>query len=190
MVAFNHSNQKSGRLLELRFLQRESQHRQGSQQRVIEDREAWLISQVTGIDDESLLDRLVKAGFRSDNIMALPLLPIAMTAWASGSITPEERRYARQALVTSELHENGEAIQKFLEWLQKKPGESLWELWEDFIRATSCHRNPADFRLQGLSVCQTAQKVAVVSGGFLGFGNISLAEQAILDRTRRVYGLD
>lgn len=190
MVALNKSYKNFRRLLELRIAQSESTPPERFQQKDTDSREALLLAEATGIDERELLDRLIRSGFHSDNIEALHLLPIAVTAWASGSVTSEERKIARLAVFSTGLSENPEPTWLFLEWIRNRPSQSLWNLWRDYMDAKSQFPLTPRFRLQALTVYRAAKQVAYASGGLWGFGTISWAEQAVLDRMRTAYGLD
>ncbi len=140
------------------------------------------LAEYTGITDQDLLDRLMQHGFRAETVEALTLLPVAMAAWASGSVTAEERRTAELAIADSDICTNVEAIEKYRSWLQRRPAPELWQLWHDFTVSRVGVLGSTWFANRGRSVLASAKRVAAASGGMFGFGWVSPAEHQVLRR--------
>jgi len=137
MVTFNSPSRRTARLFELKFVHSESHLRNHFRQRLDEEQALEALSAEAGIDDEALLRRLRQFGLNGETVAALPFFPIAMVAWASGSVTAAELYHAEQAALFSELTGKGKAIEQFQHWLVEKPSEQWWMLWEDYVRAAS-----------------------------------------------------
>ena len=141
----------------------------------------------TGFEDAELLDHLLTGGFQSSTLSALALLPALFVAWADGSVTNKERQAVLSAALNRGLDHQPNAMQMVRSWLENRPPESLWILWKEY--AEGLH----EFLPEGVSdlllreIVRTATKVAEASGGALGFGKISAAEQDILDKISHMY---
>ena len=59
-------------------------------------RREQLIS-LSGISDQSLLDKLVAAGLDAGSLAALGLVPLLQVAWADGKVQPQEREALLEA---------------------------------------------------------------------------------------------
>lgn len=198
MVTFNGPSRRTVRLFELKFVHSESHLRNHFRQRLDEEQALQQLSAETGIEDEALLRRLRQFGLNGETVAALRFFPIAMVAWASGSVTAAELYHAEQAALFSELTGKGKAIEQFQRWLVEKPSEQWWSLWEDYVRAAS--GTVADARSlevgslevgslesEGHAIFELAQRIALASGGIFGYGTICAAEQQVLDRIEQAY---
>jgi hypothetical protein len=189
MVAFDRPTQKTSRRFELKFVHGESLLLKHFRSRIEEERELQNMANATGIEDKELLRRMRNLGLDSESVVAMKFFPIAMVAWASGTVTEAERQNAEQAILSSDLIGNGKAIEQFRLWLVEKPCEQWWPLWEEYVQATST-AVVADLPMsKGKRIWQLAQRVAVASGGVWGFGAICAAEQRILKRIKQTYAL-
>ncbi|MGB7328956.1 MAG: hypothetical protein WBD31_29015 [Rubripirellula sp.] len=148
------------------------------------------LRQAAGIDDGELLDRLVDAGFTSDTVPALQLAPIALIAWASDSVSDEESQAAVWSIYENRLFSHPAAASRVQSWIDVRPDESLWGLWQDYTECRLQSLPSVVRQLVGKQLLQQASDVALASGGFLGVGKICAAEQAILDTIRSVYRLE
>ena len=52
---------------------------------------------VIQVQDDGLIDHLLALGLRPETVLAVTLIPLAMVAWADGSIEPREREAILQA---------------------------------------------------------------------------------------------
>lgn len=193
MVTFNGPSRRTARLFELKFVHSESHLRNHFRQRLDEEQALEELSAETGIEDEALLRRLRQFGLNGETVAALRFFPIAMVAWASGSVTAAELYHAEQAALFSELTGKGKAIEQFQRWLVEKPSEQWWSLWEDYVRAVSgaisdSHSPKAgSLESEGHAIFELAQRIALASGGIFGYGTICAAEQQVLDRIEQAY---
>lgn len=143
----------------------------------------------SGIDDESLLEDLIKLGIRPDGLMLLSVVPLVAVAWVDGSMQPAERT-AILRVAESRGIVHGTAPYELLEyWLEFRPGDALLEAWEGFVKITIAkwdHAKAEKFRAQvgGLS-----RMVAEAHGGFMGIGATSSAEAALIARIESAFDL-
>lgn len=178
---------KIRRLIELQLAQPESVVYERYRRLYLADYDRRKLKQYTGIENSELIHRLYLAGFRSENVMALNTFPVVMTAWATGTVTIDERRAAEAIVFEPDMIANGPAIEMFRHWLQEKPPTEWWVLWEEFTHARSTVLAPRRVKELKRAVMIACRKVALASGGIWGLGKISPAEQRVLNRTSRFF---
>ncbi|PAY18305.1 hypothetical protein CKO51_16960 [Rhodopirellula sp. SM50] len=139
------------------------------------------LTKATGVRDEQVANHLIEAGFDASNIAAMTLTPIVFVAWASGSVTPEERKGVMSAALRRGVSSNPLAFRLLEQWLQRRPPREMWHLWKEY--AAAVHQDlPADSanKLRA-RLLEQAKEVAMASGGVLGVEKICPAEQRVLD---------
>ncbi len=139
------------------------------------------------IKNPQIVSDLYDAGFRAENADAIDLIPIAFTAWASGSVTEDERQTVTAALTQFEVVENPVALKLFTSWLDTRPNNKLMTLWEDAMRAKREVLSDEVWSELGSRLLLNCRAVAMASGGILGFGKICEAEQAVLDQVSDLF---
>ncbi len=141
------------------------------------------------IDDDDVLNRLVDAGFTPATLPALQLAPIAFVAWASNSVSDEERRAAVSSIYEARLYEFPAAMCQAQSWLDIRPDQALWDLWVAFTEARLKRTPRAMQNMLGDQLLRQAKAVARASGGFMGLGRICAAEQVVLDGIGNVFDI-
>lgn len=139
------------------------------------------LTRATGLHDEELASHLLDVGIDASNVAALTLSPIVFIAWASGTVSPEERQGVMSAALRRGVSSNPLAFRLLEQWLQTRPPRELWTLWKEY--ATALYEALPDatatkLRERLLTQCR---EVAMASGGVLGVGKICPAEQRVLD---------
>ncbi len=177
------------RIIEMKFAHSELVQLRDNFSELQEHHALQRMREATGIEDMALLRRLRNAGFHTDNIHALTWLPIALVAWASQGVSDDEVRTARLVNLYAFASGSSDSMQLFNSWLSSKPSQALVELWEDYVRSQNGIFDESWRELTGKAVLDAAEKVARASGGFLGIGQISAAEQRVLTKIAEVYGL-
>jgi len=143
----------------------------------------------TQIEEPELICRLLEAGFQSENLSALELVPIAFVAWASGSITNHERKVVMSSLDEFGLPINQASNDQFRSWLDTRPDRELFLLWKDYVTAKLRAVSSEVGHAIGIRLLKKSTEVAMASGGLLGFGTVCESEQAVLDEITDVFGL-
>jgi len=151
--------------------------------------EKHAIVQATQLEDPELLSRLMEVGFRSETLSALELVPIAFVAWASGSVTDQERKVVMSSLEDFGLLVNETSNDRFQGWLKTRPDRELFLLWKDYITAKLSLVSSEFRKAIGIRLLKQASEVSMASGGLLGFGTICDSEQLILDEISEAFGL-
>lgn len=178
---------KARRLVELQLAQPELVTFERYRRIYFADYDRRKLREYTGINNSELIYRLHLAGFRSENINALNTFPVVMTAWATGTVTVDEKRAAEAIVFEPDMIANGPAIEMFRHWLQEQPPSEWWALWEEFTQARAAILAPRRLKELRRAVMIACRKVALASGGIWGLGKISPAEQRVLVRTQRVF---
>jgi hypothetical protein len=186
MIRRNTQEEKSLRLFELHFLKQELRDIEQYRKRCIDQEERTRLRRSAQIHSRALEDRLHREGFRGETVMALEWFPVAKAAWASGSVTHQEKQEVQLVLGELGLGDSREASQLLDDWLRKEPPDALWGLWEQFTMARSRAIDPGEFQERAQKIHQACFRVASASGGILGMGRISVAEHRVLRRVKGV----
>src|SRR5688572_23055335 len=88
---------------------------------------------VIQIQDEGLVDHLLELGLGPETILAVTLVPLAMVAWADGSIEPAERKAILQAASEKGVVPGSVAGQMLEAWLKEPLGSELVDAWKQYI---------------------------------------------------------
>lgn len=186
MIRRNTHEEKSLRLFELHFIKQELKDLEQYRRRCIDQEERARIRRAAQIHSRILEDRLYREGFRGETVMALEWFPVAKAAWASGSVTYQEKQEVQLVLGELGLRDSREASELLDDWLKKEPSDALWGLWEQFTLARSRSIEASEFQDRAQRIHQACFRVASASGGILGMGRISAAEQRVLNRVKGV----
>jgi hypothetical protein len=181
---------KPSKATEMKLVIREIALREEFSRRLVEENELRCLADVARITDGKLLERLRDAGFCPETLPAFALLPITWAAWASGDVTDREWKLAAEAVFSSELSGNKDAMDLFRSWLDGRPSKALWQLWQDYTRKRLESFSDVERVKAGVELLQLATRVAMASGGFLGFRKTCGGEQKVLDQIKCVYGFD
>lgn len=189
MIAMDSYNRKRQRLEWLHL----ARHEQGLQSRLRQRRDSAEAERelriASKIGDGQLIRRLVSAGIRRDTLAGLARMPLALVAWASGSVTWAEHRLVLLQLAGGQppVHFRSRAMVQ--SWLEQRPPRELSDLAWDYALARTGVMHPRWRVTFGERLLDEARQVAAASGGLLGVGAVCLEEQRVLDRIRATYGL-
>lgn len=187
MIAMNSFTRKIHRLEDLHCLKIERELRQQLLLKMSMEQTKQELAEAAHTDDARLIELLLQAGFTAETLPALSLAPIALVAWGSGYVTAEERAVAMQAIFESEISGNQAAIAKFESWLETRPAPNLFYLWANITTDRLARVQPDDLHADAIRISRLAKRVALASGGFMGFGMICSGEQVVIDRLRNVF---
>lgn len=190
MIATNNSTRRIQRVIDFRCYQSELIVRDRFRKDMQCNQEKARLSRVTSIEDDDLLERMLRMGIHADNVTALQKFPVAMAAWASGSVTSREAQAAFQETYTFEVSGSNSEINLFISWLIDKPSTEMWKIWQDFVRVRTQIVGLRHTQTIGRSIYRMAEKVAMESGGLWGYATVCRAEQEVLERINRCYLLE
>jgi len=134
----------------------------------------------TGITDPQVLERLIALQVRGETMTAFWLYPLVEVAWADGKLDARERDAILEAAVGAGM-ERGSAGYEMLESVMADgPTEARRKVWFAYARDLAGRLDAAERRRVREDLVGRARKVAEASGGILGIGRVSAAEQRIL----------
>lgn len=152
--------------------------------RIRERREA--LREVAPNADDALIDHLIALGLGPETVLALTLVPLAVVAWADGTIDQRERAALLKVAEERGVAPGSPARQLLESWLERRPGPALLEAWKRYARGiwgTLDEAQRGDMRERMLGL---ARSIAEAAGGFLGLGSrVSPAERAVLEELER-----
>jgi len=169
-----------------RKMETEKLEKMRKEQKLVDTKKA--LQAVSGIDDNTLLDKLVELRISPDTFAALSLTPLVEIAWADGKMEKKEREAVLLAADRSGLEKGSPAHQLLDSWLHERPGQDLLATWKEYIRSLTS--NLADQEAKGLklAILAKARSVAESAGGFLGMGSkICAEEQQVLDDLEKAF---
>ena len=145
------------------------------------------LAKSAGLQDEDVVQHLLDAGIDASNVAALTLTPLIFVAWASGTVTTEQRRGVISVALRRGVNSNPTAFQLLEQWLHRPPRRELWNTWVEY--AIAVHQRLPNATAEKLKdrLLNQAKQVAMASGGFLGIGTISAAEQRVIDEIKSVF---
>jgi hypothetical protein len=141
------------------------------------------LTEVSGITNDGVLQRLIELNVRPEVLASLALIPLIEVAWADGNIDLAEEKAVLAAAAESFISKDSPDFGLLKGWMKHKPDPKLMDAWMVYIKGlceklTAHQKNALRKDLVG-----HARDVATATGGFLGLGSkISKAEQDILDK--------
>jgi hypothetical protein len=139
------------------------------------------LREVSGIEDESVLDALAELGITRETLAAVALAPLVEVAWADRRIDDTER-----GTVLARAHakgvETGTPAYELLErWLSQPPPDTLFAGWTRYVRALSVSLLPEKAAELKRELMSFAREVGLASGGPMNVGKITPQQQRVLD---------
>lgn len=144
------------------------------------------LTKATGVHDDTIGRNLMDAGIDASNVAALTLTPMVFVAWASGTVSPEERQSVISEALRRGINSNPLAFRLLEQWLQRRPPRELWQIWKEYAAVLHHSLPPATAEKLRTRLLAQAEEVAKASGGVLGIGKICSAEQRVLDEIEAV----
>jgi len=139
------------------------------------------------VEDEGLIDHLLELGLGPETVLAVTLVPLAMVAWADGSMQPKEREAILRAAAEKGITPGSIAQQVLDSWLTQPPSPKLIEAWKLYIRTIWPSLTPHEHEEVRQAGLERARGVAEAAGGFLGLGSgVTAKERAVLDELAQV----
>jgi hypothetical protein len=155
-----------------------------SQQQIDAQRKA--LAKAIGADHQEMIDDLIDAGFDESNFDAIQLVPCVAVAWADGFVLPGEIEALRQASEAFGIAPGSPADAVCQGWLRRRPDESLFHVWAEFVRTMATWQTPFLRRAMAREIAEQAESVAKAAGGFFGIATVSQGERQVLARIEAV----
>jgi hypothetical protein len=145
------------------------------------------LAKVIGITNEAIIDRLIALGIRPEIVSALAIVPLVEVAWADGTLDAKERQAVLDRAEKSGIAPGTADHDLLQSWLDKKPEPRLLTAWTEMVRGLSERMPPEELASLKAGLVERAKAVARASGGFLGMGAVSVAEQNAIDRLESAF---
>jgi hypothetical protein len=149
-------------------------------------RREQLIS-ISGIHDQSLLDKLVTAGLDAGSLAALGLIPLLQVAWADGKVQPQEREALLEAAKRVNLEPGSAGHELLTGWFDREPEPELFEVWKEYVRALRAAMTDETFREVRTVILDRARTVARAAGGVLGVGSVLGSEHDVIKQLEAAF---
>ncbi len=149
--------------------------------RAKEKHEQSELSEFFGVEDEEILDELIKLGYSRDTVLLLFLVPAIHVAWIDGSVTSEERAALMELARRHGKAPGSSAEAMLMDWLSNQPSDDFFNKNLSLMRDVLRTRPPGVRAMRQQSLADYCKIVANASGGFLGFGRISRAQEELIE---------
>jgi len=146
------------------------------------------LKQLTGIQDESVIDTLVALNVNRDTLAAFGLYPLVEVAWADGAVDDRERAAFLEAAAEHGLHAGTPGHEALRQFLKETPREDARKAWFAWAAELNERLGAEERKKVREALLARARKVAEATGGILGLGSrVSPAEQRVLDRIEQAF---
>lgn len=150
---------------------RELKHKEAS-------REA--LATASGISNQAILDALLHLGIRPEVIGALSVVPLVEVAWADGTLDAKEKQAILERAEKSGITAGSIEHDLLRSWLDHKPEPKLLTAWTHMVQGMCEQLTGEQMTTLRTSLVERARAVAKASGGFLGVGSVSTAEEDMI----------
>ena len=140
------------------------------------------LESVTGIHDQESIRDLEALGFTPQTIVLLPMIPVLQVAWAEGGISTAEREMIVALARSRGIAPGTDADHQLHEWLESRPSDATFTKAGRLVSAILDHPEGAELQVTADDLIKYCEQIAHASGGILGFGSVSAAEKAALQR--------
>jgi len=146
------------------------------------------LKQLTGIQDDTIIDTLISLHVDRDTLAAFGLYPLVEVAWADGEVDDRERQAFLKAAAEHGLAADSPGHKALREFLKECPREEARKAWFAWARQLNARLSAAERRELREGLVRRARAVAEASGGILGLGRrVSAAEQKVLDKIEAAF---
>jgi hypothetical protein len=146
---------------------------------------AAALAQTLQVENPDLLRRVMDLGVRQGTGAALLLAPLVQVAWAEGKVTDKERETVLRLAATRGVAKGSPSEALLLEWLAKRPSDTLFQTAIEVIKAGLSRLTPAEREERVAGFVRACTEVSEASGGIakaLGVGSgVSSEEKSVLD---------
>jgi hypothetical protein len=187
----HHGKQTLGdrvRTLEDEFFRREDE-RLTQRLRELKHREASreALATASGISNQAILDALLNLGIRPEIIGALSVVPLAEVAWADGTLDAREKRAILDRAEKSGIAPGAIDHDLLRSWLDHKPEPKLLTAWTHLIQGMCEQLTDEQVTALRTGLVERARAIAKASGGLLGVGSVSTAEEDMIRRLESAF---
>lgn len=146
------------------------------------------LARMCGVADERILDELLDQGVSGESLTALILVPLIAVAWADRVVSEEEAEQILRAADEFGIADGTPAHALLSNWLAERPDDGLLDAWSAYVSELGGCFKAEDREAFARVVMRQAEGVAEATGGLLGFGaKTSAEEKQVLDRLARAF---
>ncbi|MGE0133163.1 MAG: hypothetical protein AB7U82_34230 [Blastocatellales bacterium] len=139
------------------------------------------MSEVTGINDQEVLEALQDLGFTAETIQLLHVVPLVEVAWTEGGVADRERAMIYKVAQSRGVQPGSAAYEQLSKWLENKPSERFFEASLQAIRVVLDLLPEASREASREDLIAYCNQIATaVSSGILGPGRILDEERALI----------
>ena len=170
------------------FALQDAKHRHALvQKETMKVRKATL-SEVSGISDDAVLERLIALEIGPDTLTALTLIPLIEVAWADGDVDANERNAILEAASAAGVSKDSTSAQLLESWLVQRPTPDVLIAWKEYVTSLLETLSTPEKQALKQDLLGRARAVAQAAGGFMGIGNkISKSELAVLEEMEGLF---
>jgi len=144
------------------------------------------LREVSGIEDEAVLERLVELGVGAETVAALSLVPLVEVAWADGRLDRREKDAVLDAAREAGIDQSHPCHDLLAAWLAQRPEPRMLEAWSTYVEGLAPQLGPEGMAQLRERLLRRARGVAEAAGRLLGLGNpVSPEEEKVLGLLER-----
>lgn len=140
------------------------------------------LSEISGITDQSILQRLAELDISPEVMASLALTPLVLVAWADGEVDEKERGAVLKSLKGYGIVKGDIDYALLEEWLKMRPPHKMINAWTHYISGLCAALSAKERKKLKANIMRHSMAVAEASGGFLSLMKISPEEEATLKR--------
>ncbi len=157
-----------------------------SMKKMNETKEA--LSEVSGIKNEHVLEKLVELNVRPETLASLALIPLVEVAWADGKIDKNESVAILASAEKMGFAKGSPDYEILSQWMTHRPSDELLNAWIHYIQGLCEKLTSQEKKQLKTELMEHTSSIAKASGGFLGLGNkISKSEVSILEKLESAF---
>jgi hypothetical protein len=164
------------------FHKREQQLIEKMRQRVLQEQERQDLAEFFFVEDTAILDDLQELGYSRETIFLLFLVPVIHVSWIDGSVTEKEREALIEIARERGMEKGSRGESMLLDWLNNRPSDEFFEKTLRLIRQILRTRPKPVRLIRENTLAHYCNVVANASGGILGFGKVSAAQQELIEK--------
>jgi hypothetical protein len=147
-----------------------------------------VLSKVSGITNEDILQKLVDLNIRPEIVASLALVPLIEVAWVDGKIDEKEKAAVIEAAEESFVSKDSPDFDLLRQWMEHKPGPKLLEAWRHYIKGLCGELTQHQKNAFKKDLIGHARRIAEATGGILGFGDkVSKPEKKMLEKLESAF---
>jgi hypothetical protein len=138
------------------------------------------LAKASGITNQAILDTLLGLGIRPEVVGALSVVPLAEVAWADGTLDAKEKQAILDRAEKAGTTPGSVDYDLLRSWLEHKPEPKLLTAWRHMVQGICEQLSPEQVAALRKGLVERARGIAKASGGFLGAGSVSTAEEDMI----------